>query len=112
MEWEMAATASGPVGRPAGTIDDAACASFLDNLRLGVGEAAELKSDFTLDLVGVDHISANGLLTMIMARKEAVVAGVKIILARPSPVIREMLDISRYHLIFDIVDEVNLEGRD
>lgn len=108
----MAAMARGPVGRPAGTIDDAACESFLGNLRLGIGQAAELKSDFVLDLAGVDHISANGLLTMIMARKEAVGADVKIILARPTPVIREMLEISRYQLIFDIVDEVNLESRD
>lgn len=108
----MAATARGPVGRPAGTIDDAACESFLNNLRLGVGQAAALNSDFIVDLAGVDHISANGLLTMIMARKEAVSAQVKIILARPSAVIREMLEISRYQLIFDIVDEVSPEGLD
>jgi anti-anti-sigma factor len=112
MEWEMAATASGPVGRPAGTIDDAACDNFLLHLRLGVGQAAELNRDFVLDLAGVDHISANGLLTMIMARKEAVTAGIKIILARPRAVIREMLEISRYQLIFDIVDELDPEGRD
>lgn len=107
----MAATATAPVGRPAGTIDDAACENFLLHLRLGVGRAAELKSDFVLDLARVDHISANGLLTLIMARKEAVSAEVKIILARPTATIREMLEISRYQLIFDIVDDVNLDGR-
>jgi|SRR5215204_4100831 anti-anti-sigma regulatory factor len=112
MEWEMASAAAGPVGQPAGTIDDAACDGFLNNLRIGVGQAADLKSDFILDLAAVDHITANGLLMMIMARKEAVDVGVKIILARPTTIIREMLEISRYQLIFDIVDEVTLESRD
>jgi anti-anti-sigma factor len=108
MEWVMASAAEGPVGRPAGTIDDAACDGFLNHLRAGVAQAADRRSNFILDLAAVDHVTANGLLTMIMARKEAVDLGVKIILACPTDIVREMLEISRYQLIFDIVDEVKL----
>lgn len=110
MEWVMASAANGPVGRPVGTIDDAACDGFLDHLRLGVGQAADRKGDFILDLSSVDHVNANGLMALMIARKDAVDLGVKIILACPSDVVREVLEISRYQLIFDIIDKVELVG--
>jgi len=111
MEWAMASSAMGPIGRPMGAIDDAACPGFLDLLRQGVGHAADSRSDFILDLGAVDHIAANGLLAMTLARKEAVTRGVKIILACPNDLIREVLEISRYQLIFEIVDTLEPDDR-
>jgi len=46
-------------------------------------------------------------MALTIARKEAITSNVKIILARPSPAIREVLEISRYQLIFDIVDHLD-----
>jgi anti-anti-sigma factor len=106
MNWAIASSAYGPVGRPTGDIDDAACPGFLANLLMGLGDAEDAKGNFVLDLAEVDHIAANALLTLTMARKDAVARGVKIILARPTQAVREILEISRYQLIFDIVDSL------
>lgn len=106
MNWAMTSSTLGPVGRPTGAIDDEACPGFLAHLMAGLGHAEDAKGDFVLDLAEVDHIAANALLTLTMARKDAVARGVKIILARPTQHVREILEISRYQLIFDIVDSL------
>jgi len=104
MQWAASSSTRGPVGRPAGDIGDDARESFLDHLRQGVAAAAVGDGEFVVDLAGVDHMSAGALMALTIARKEAISSNVKIVLARPSPAIREILEISRYQLIFDIVD--------
>ena len=63
-----------------------------------------------VDMAGVEHISAGALMALTIARKEAITSNVKIVLARPTPAIREVLEISRYQLIFDIVDDLDSGG--
>lgn len=105
MMWGMSSSSDAIIGQPQGAIDDDARDSFLAGLRDGVAQAAAAGRNFVVDLAGVEHIGAAGLLALTIARKDAIAQGVKIALARPGPVIREILDISRYHLIFDIVDD-------
>lgn len=109
MIWAASSSARGPVGRPAGDIDDGARDRFLGHLRDGVAEAAEAGRPFVVDLAGVDHMSAAALMALTIARKEAMASDVKIVLARPKPALREVLEISRYQLIFDIVDHLDVE---
>ena len=104
MIWAASSSSRGLVGRPAGDIDDGARDAFLDHLRAGVAEAAASGREFVVDLAGVEHMSASALMALTIARKDAIASDVKIILARPSPALREVLEISRYQLIFDIVD--------
>lgn len=108
MQWARSSSARGPVGRPAGVIDDGERDTFLDHLRSGVAGAAASGGDFLLDLAAVDHMSAGGLMALTIARQEAIANGVTIVLARPGPALREMLEISRYQLIFDIVDDLDI----
>ncbi|KQX17705.1 MULTISPECIES: STAS domain-containing protein [unclassified Sphingomonas] len=110
MLWAESSSARGPVGRPAGVLDDGARDAFLDRLRAGVADAAASDGDFVVDLAEVDHMSAGALMALTIARKEAIASDVKIVLARPSPALREMLEISRYQLIFDIVDTIDVGG--
>jgi len=110
MQWASSSTANGPVGRPGGEIQDGDRDAFLDYLRSGVGEAAAVERDFVVDLADVEHLSASALMALTIARKEAITTNVKIVLARPNAAVREILEISRYQLIFDIVDE--LDGGD
>ena len=107
MQWAASSSAQRPVGHPAGAIDDGARDAFLGHLREGVARAAAGAGEFVLDLAGVDHISASGLMVLTIARREAISSNVKIVLARPRPAIREVLEISRYELIFDIVDQID-----
>jgi len=93
-----------------GDIGDDARETFLGHLRAGIAVAAAGGRDYVVDLSGVEHISAVALMALTIARKEAITSNVKIVLARPSPVIRDVLEISRYQLIFDIVDDLNMDG--
>lgn len=110
MQWAASSSTRGPVGRPAGDIGDDAREEFLGHLRSGVAQAAAAESEFVVDMSGVEHISAGALMALTIARKEAITSNVKIILARPNPSIREVLEISRYQLIFDIVDDLDGHG--
>ncbi len=108
MQWAESSSARGPVGQPAGVIDDGAREDFLSRLRAGVADAATSGGDFIVDLAGVDHMSAGALMALTIARKDALGSNVKIVLARPGPALREVLEISRYQLIFDIVDDIDM----
>ena len=110
MQWAASSSARGPVGQPAGDIGDDERELFLAHLRDGVAKAAAGESEFVVDLAGVEHISASALMALTIARKEAISNNVKIVLARPSPAIREVLEISRYQLIFDIIDDLDMDG--
>ncbi|KKC26319.1 STAS domain-containing protein [Sphingomonas sp. SRS2] len=110
MIWAASSSARGPVGRPAGDIGDDAREAFLVHLREGVAAAAAGDGEFVVDLSAVEHISATALMALTIARKEAITSDVKIVLARPNPAIREVLEISRYQLIFDIVDDLDADG--
>lgn len=110
MQWAASSSTRGPVGQPAGDIGDDARDAFLGHLRDGVALAAVDRNEFVVDLAGVEHISAASLMALTIARKEAISSNVKIVLARPSPAIREVLEIARYQLIFDIVDDIEPGG--
>lgn len=110
MQWAVSSSTRGPVGRPAGDIGDDAREPFLGHLREGVARASDGHNEFIVDLAEVEHISASALMALTIARKEAISSNVKIVLARPSPAIREVLEISRYQLIFDIIDDLELYG--
>ena len=110
MQWAASSSTRGPVGHPAGDIDDDERELFLAHLREGVAKAAAGETEFVVDLAGVEHISASALMALTIARKEAISSNVKIVLARPNPAIREVLEISRYQLIFDIVDDLDMDS--
>lgn len=110
MQWALSSSTRGPVGQLAGDIDDDAREVFLALLREGVAKAAAGQSEFVVDLARVEHMSASALMALTIARKEAISSNVKIVLARPGPAIREVLEISRYQLIFDIVDDLDMDG--
>ena len=110
MQWAASSSTRGPVGQPAGDIGDDAREAFLAHLRDGVAKAAAAESEYVVDMAGVEHMSASALMALTIARKEAISNNVKIVLARPSPAMREVLEISRYQLIFDIVDDLDVDG--
>ena len=58
-----------------------------------------------IDLAGLDYMSSRGLRALTMAKREAGEA-VKITLAAPNSRMREILAISRYDKLFEVVDDV------
>jgi len=105
MMWGTASENGMVIGKPEGLIDDDAREPFLAGLRDGIAKAGRESAAFIIDMSGIEHIGAAGLMALTLARKEAQAAGVRIALARPGPLIREILDIGRFGMIFDIVDD-------
>lgn len=58
------------------------------------------------DLSGLDYISSAGLRVLMLASKSTRPVGGQIAVAAPQPVVREILDITRFNLVFPIYDSV------
>ncbi len=58
------------------------------------------------DLSGVEYISSAGLRVLMLASKRAIPAGGRIGVAAPSALVREVLEISRFDLVFPVFDSV------
>jgi len=92
------------VAAPAGRIDHAnadgltaALAPLLDSASGGA---------LLLDFSRVDYISSVGLRVLMLAAKEMNGGRRKITIAAPSPVVREIIEISRFHLILTVFASV------
>lgn len=58
------------------------------------------------DLSDVEYISSAGLRVLMLASKRAIPAGGRIGVAAPSALVREVLEISRFDLVFPVFDSV------
>ncbi len=58
------------------------------------------------DLSGLEYISSAGLRVLMLASKRAIPAGGRIGVAAPSAMVREILEISRFDLVFPVFDSV------
>ncbi|MDR3417407.1 MAG: STAS domain-containing protein [Nevskia sp.] len=58
------------------------------------------------DLSHLEYISSAGLRILMLASKRAIPAGGKIGVAAPTPTVREILEISRFDLVFPVFDTV------
>lgn len=110
MEWTAAAVDQRLIASPRGDVEDGERDLFLEHLRQAVSEAVARSVPLIIDLAAVGHMSASALMALTIARKDAVAGGVKIILARPGAALRKILEISRYQLIFDIIEDPNDGG--
>ena len=78
---------------------------FGTRLEDAVGRAAGAK--LVLDCSGIAYMSSRGLRALTLAKRKADGAGVKIVLAAPNEIIREILAISRYDKPFGVPDSVD-----
>ena len=105
MEWELTRADGRLIGRPQGRVDETSWEAFSGRLSEAIREAAAAGGRLTLDLSGVDYMSSRGLRALTIAKREAGEI-VVIQLAAPNPRMREILAISRYDKLFDVVDQV------
>jgi len=59
------------------------------------------------DLSALEYISSAGLRILMLASKRAIPAGGKIGVAAPTTLVREILEISRFDLVFPVFDSVD-----
>ena len=94
------------VVRPVGLIDHIAAAGFEAALAPHLRHCTSNGQALVLDLQDLEYISSAGLRVLMMAAKQVKAQGGRIALATPQPVVKEILEISRFNLVFDLLPSV------
>jgi anti-sigma B factor antagonist len=85
-----------------GRLDQANCESFRTDLAEHLERCAAARQPLVLDLSGLEYVSSAGLRCLMLAAKEADAKYVRMVVAGMQPVVGEIFQISRFHLVFDI----------
>lgn len=106
MQWSEEAQGGAVVAAPAGRVDESTAADFGARLEQAVERCAESQARLVVDCGGIDYMSSRGLRALTLAKRKADGTGVRILLARPNEIVREILAISRYDKLFGVTDTV------
>lgn len=106
MDWSEEARGEAIVASPRGRVDESTAQGFGANLESAVTRAADIAARLIVDCAGIDYMSSRGLRALTLAKRKADGAGVKIMLAAPNGVVREILAISRYDKLFGVTETV------
>ena len=107
MDWQQDAPAGGPlIGRPIGKVDETTWEVFQTHLLAAVAEAATLNVPLVVDLSQLEYMSSRGLRVLKIA-KDAAGSERPITLAAPNDRMRQIIQISRYDMLFTVVDDVS-----
>ena len=94
------------VAEPAGRIDFTNAEAFKSALWQALTQNQGEHGPVVIDFSRVDYISSVGLRVLMLAAKEMNGGRRKITIAAPSPVVREIIEISRFHLILTVFASV------
>lgn len=93
--------------RPSGRIDhqtapdfDAAMAPFMEQCTQG-------KGDLVIDLTRTEYMSSAGLRVLMIAARQIKATSGQIVLCALQPLMHEIIEVSRFNVIFDIYDSVD-----
>ena len=106
MEWSKAAHAGAIVVSPYGKVDESTAQDFGGRLEQAVDEASGAVGKLVVDCSGIAYMSSRGLRALTLAKRKADGAGVRILLAAPNDIVREILAISRYDKLFGVEQSV------
>ncbi len=109
MDWRLRNEDGRIVAAPAGRVDEDSWKAFSAHLTDAVREAVAAKAPLVIDLSGLEYMTSKGLRALTMAKNEAAGA-ITISLASPNPTMRRILAISRYNMLFPVVDDVGSAG--
>ena len=91
---------------PTGRIDHASAEAFRNALAPHLERCVAGQDQVVLDLSGVDYISSAGLRVLMLAKKQAKAQGGSFAMAGLLPAVREIFEISRFTVVFDIFASV------
>jgi anti-sigma B factor antagonist len=106
MDWRIRNDGGRLVASPTGRVDEDSWKDFSTHLNAAVHEAASASIPVVIDLSGLEYMTSKGLRALTMAKNEGKGA-VAIRLAAPNPTMRRILSISRYDMLFPVVDSVD-----
>lgn len=91
---------------PAGRIDQSSAATFQSALVPHLADCTKNGAPLVLDFSGVEYISSVGLRVLMLASRQVKAQDGRIAIASLKPVVKEVFEISRFHLVFKIFDTV------
>ena len=94
------------VAEASGRIDFTNAEAFKSALWQALEQNSGERGPVVIDFSHVDYISSVGLRVLMVAAKEMNGGRRKITIAAPSPVVREIIEISRFHLILTVFASV------
>ncbi len=106
MEWGLRHDGQRLVATPQGRVDEDSWKQFSTQLNAAVQQAAAAKASLVIDLSGLEYMTSKGLRALTLAKNEAK-GEVTISLAAPNATMRRILAISRYNMLFPVVDSVD-----
>jgi anti-sigma B factor antagonist len=109
MEWGLRKDGRRVIAAPSGRVDEDSWKEFGAHLSAAVRDAVADKLPLVIDLSGLDYMTSKGLRALTVAKNEAAGA-VTITLAAPNQTMRRILSISRYNMLFPVVDDVDQAG--
>ncbi|MGA0603785.1 STAS domain-containing protein [Caulobacter sp. KR2-114] len=107
MDWRLRNDGKRLIASPIGRVDEDSWKDFGAQLSGAVAEAIRAGLPLALDLSRLEYMTSKGLRALTVAKNEAKGA-VTIHLAAPNETMRRILSISRYDMLFPVVDDVDL----
>jgi anti-sigma B factor antagonist len=105
LEWRVERRGESAVVAPAGRVDETTATAFSERLVEEVAAASAAGARrLVIELAGIEYMSSRGLRALTIAQRRAQEADLAIVLAAPNPVIREILAISRYDMVFKVFE--------
>jgi anti-anti-sigma factor len=87
---------------PRGRLDHDNCEAFRVDLGEHLDAAVNAGEPLVLDLSGLEYVSSAGLRCLMLAAKEASARKSRVMVAAMQPVVAEIFQISRFHLVFEV----------
>jgi len=91
---------------PAGRIDQSNADAFKDALAPHLERCAPGEDRVVLDLTRLEYISSAGLRILMLAAKQCKTQGGTLVLAGLQPLVKEIFEISRFTMVFDITSSL------
>ncbi|PWT73972.1 MAG: anti-sigma factor antagonist [Proteobacteria bacterium] len=92
---------------PRGRIDHTNCDQFLAAIQPHVDRCGGAGVQLVFDLSELEYISSAGLRCFLMAAKQVKPRGGTVAVAAMNPIVHEIFEISRFHLVFPIFATVS-----
>ena len=87
---------------PSGRVDQANAETFKGALAPHLERCSKDGDRLVLDLSKLEYISSAGLRILMLAAKQTKAQGGKLVLANLQPIVKEIFEISRFTMVFDI----------
>ncbi len=87
---------------PAGRVDHLNADDFREAVEPHLAQCEAGGASLLFDLSGLEYISSSGLRVLMIAAKLSKPRGGRIAVAAPRPVVAEVLEISRFNLVFPV----------